>query len=173
MTICGHEQAAAGRPSMRPPRPLHAPTPRWRRARTRPRAAAPKTEASGAQRPPLLTTNSAARGTAHFRVSIHHAHHDAAVVRSLAALLRVRVRVRSSGGRGDLGQAARALPAHRIPDWQRPAFCALLLAACDFKASVTRYPRTILSTLGTSGYRLSYKRLLRVVPNKPPRSGIF
>ena len=41
-----------------------------------------------------------------------------------------------------------------------------------FVASVN--PRTILSTRGTSGHRLSYIRVLRVVPhNPPPRSGIF
>ena len=37
-------------------------------------------------------------------------------------------------------------------------------------ASVNRYPRAVLSTPGTSGYRLSYKLLLRAVPL---RWGIF
>ena len=39
-----------------------------------------------------------------------------------------------------------------------------------FRASVQIYPRTILSTPGTSGYRLSYKRVAptKVVPSKPP-----
>ena len=40
-------------------------------------------------------------------------------------------------------------------------------------ASVKIYPRAILSTPGTSGYRLSYKMVRRAVPHKPPRSGIF
>ena len=40
-----------------------------------------------------------------------------------------------------------------------------------FMASVKRYPRMVLSTPGTSGYRLSYKRVLRVVPHKPPKIG--
>ena len=41
-------------------------------------------------------------------------------------------------------------------------------------ASVKVYPRAILSTPGTSGYRLSYKMVLRaVVPHKALRSGIF
>ena len=34
-------------------------------------------------------------------------------------------------------------------------------------ASFKRYPRTILSTLGTSGYEISYKRVLRAVPHNP------
>ena len=37
---------------------------------------------------------------------------------------------------------------------------------CHFMASVKRDPRAILSTPGTSGYRLSYKWVLRVVPHK-------
>ena len=41
------------------------------------------------------------------------------------------------------------------------------------RASVKIYSRAILSTPGTSGFRLSYKRVLRVVPHKPLRSGIF
>ena len=40
-------------------------------------------------------------------------------------------------------------------------------------ASVKRHPRTVLSTPGTSGYRLSYKRVLSEVLQKPPRSGIL
>ena len=40
-------------------------------------------------------------------------------------------------------------------------------------ASVKIYPRAILGTPGTSGYRVSYKRVLRVVPHKPLRPGIF
>ena len=40
-------------------------------------------------------------------------------------------------------------------------------------ASGNRYPRAVLSTPGTSGYRLSYKRVLRVLPHKPLGSGIF
>ena len=43
----------------------------------------------------------------------------------------------------------------------------------EVMASVKRYPCAVLSTPGTSGYRLSYKRVLRVVPHKPLRSGIF
>ena len=46
-------------------------------------------------------------------------------------------------------------------------------AGTEVMASVKRYPRAILSTPGTSGYRLSYKRVLRVVPHKPLRPGIF
>ena len=42
-----------------------------------------------------------------------------------------------------------------------------------FIASVKRYPRTILSTPGTSGYDISYKSVRRAVPHKPPRSGIL
>ena len=34
----------------------------------------------------------------------------------------------------------------------------------DFRASVKRYPRAILSTPGTSGYDISYKRVLRATP---------
>ena len=49
----------------------------------------------------------------------------------------------------------------------------VLTALCKIRASVKRYPRTILSTPDTSGYRLSYKRVLRTVPHKPPRGGIF
>ena len=42
-----------------------------------------------------------------------------------------------------------------------------LVRAChlEYIASFKRYPRTILSTPGTSGYRLSYKRVLRAVPH--------
>ena len=40
-------------------------------------------------------------------------------------------------------------------------------------ASVKIHPRKILSTPGTSGYRLSCKGVLRAVPHKPLRSGIF
>ena len=35
------------------------------------------------------------------------------------------------------------------------------------------YPRTILSTPGTSGYDISHKRVLRAAPHKPLRSGMY
>ena len=41
------------------------------------------------------------------------------------------------------------------------------------RASVKRYPRAILSTPGTSGYYISYNRVLRVVLQNPLRWGIF
>ena len=40
-------------------------------------------------------------------------------------------------------------------------------------ASVKRYPRAILNTPGTSGYYISYNRVLRAVLQKPLRWGIF
>ena len=41
-------------------------------------------------------------------------------------------------------------------------------APTEIMTSVQRYPRTILSTPGTSGYRLSYKQVIRVVPQNLP-----
>ena len=41
----------------------------------------------------------------------------------------------------------------------------------DFMTSVKRYPRVVLSTPGTSGYRLSYKQVLRAVPHNPLKMG--
>ena len=49
---------------------------------------------------------------------------------------------------------------------------ALLRPQCAM-TSVKLYPRMIMSTPGTRGYRLSYKRVLRVVHHKPPSSGII
>ena len=43
----------------------------------------------------------------------------------------------------------------------------------NIRASVKRYPRAILSTPGTSGYYISYNRVLRAVLQKPLRCGIF
>ena len=40
-------------------------------------------------------------------------------------------------------------------------------------ASVERYPRATLSTPGTSGYYISYNRVLRAVLQTPLRWGIF
>ena len=45
--------------------------------------------------------------------------------------------------------------------------------AGHIRTSVKIYPRAILSTPGTCGYAISYKLVLRVVPQKPLRSGIF
>ena len=39
----------------------------------------------------------------------------------------------------------------------------------QFRASAKTYPRAILGTPATSGYRLLYKMVLRAVPHKPPR----
>ena len=62
------------------------------------------------------------------------------------------------GGTGRLGDCALAQKRH--------AGTALRVEAQGQRrylmASVKRYPRAILSTPGTSGYRLSYKRVLRV-----------
>ena len=45
----------------------------------------------------------------------------------------------------------------------------------EIRASVKRYTytRTILGTRATSGYNISYKRVHRAVPHRPPRPGIF
>ena len=46
--------------------------------------------------------------------------------------------------------------------------------ACEYvTASVERCPRAILSTPGTSGYDISYNKVLRAVPHKTLRWGIF
>ena len=58
-------------------------------------------------------------------------------------------------------------------------FCTKCLAPQWFDPKVSsgprlkRYPRAILSTPGTSGYYITYNRVLRAVLQKPLRWGIF
>ena len=64
---------------------------------------------------------------------------------------------------------------YHFPTWDELADGSKLLYSdgASVIASVNRYPRMVLSTPGTSGYRLSYKQVLRAVPHKPLRWGIF
>ena len=55
----------------------------------------------------------------------------------------------------------------------RNAWCVLVPGLLVSWPRLKDTPRTVLSTPGTSGYRLSYKRVLRAVLQKPLRSGIF
>ena len=99
----------------------------------------------------------------------------------------VRVLVGRTGARWDsyaharflcvLGLAAVCQLVFLFPHSVRVGQCSDRARCCcnnnEITASVKIYPRAILSTPGTSGYYISYKRVLRAVLQKPLRWGIF